>query len=223
MPGSAWPSQRVQALYRMRLLCLGSSVLAMVSELGPGCVGAVWKVGTYVEAILGLSETMVGGRRRAGIEVEIMCIKYWGDAWVCKDGMWSINDPVFGHPSAFSCFLETGYGSGCLSWGQTPVVLSACQRAWPQPKHSPHPTLRACSHHTPVGLGLVSLVLPAQGSPTLGTAPFSHQHSRSHRRRGFFCGFRLTHPMSPPSAGPSAAVGWGLSVPVLRSVFLSWP
>lgn len=30
--------------------------------------------------ILGLSGMMVGGRRRAGIEVEIMCIKYQGDA-----------------------------------------------------------------------------------------------------------------------------------------------
>lgn len=106
-----------------------------------------------------------------------MCIRYWGDAWVCKDGMWSINDLVSGHPLAFSCFLETGYGSGCLSWGQTPVVPSACQQAWPQPKHSPHPKLPACSHQTPVGLGLVSLVLPAQGSPTLGAALFSHQHS----------------------------------------------
>lgn len=140
-------------------------------------MGAVWNVGTYVEPILGLSGTMLGRRRRAGIEVEIMCIRYWGDAWVCKDGMWSINDLVSGHPLAFSCFLETGYGSGCLSWGQTPVVPSACQRAWPQPKHSPHPKLPACSHQTPVGLGLVSLVLPAQGSPTLGAALFSHQHS----------------------------------------------
>lgn len=87
------------------------------------------------------------------------------------------NDLVSGHPLAFSCFLETGYGSGCLSWGQTPVVPSACQQAWPQPKHSPHPKLPACSHQTPVGLGLVSLVLPAQGSPTLGAALFSHQHS----------------------------------------------
>lgn len=41
--------------------------------------------------------------------------------------------------------------------------------------------------------------------------------------RGFSCGLGLTHPMSPLSAGPSAAVGWGLSVPVLRSLLLSWP
>lgn len=43
-------------------------------------MGAVWKAGTYVERILGLSGMMVGGRRKAGIEVEIMCIKYQGDA-----------------------------------------------------------------------------------------------------------------------------------------------
>ena len=85
--------------------------------------------------------------------------------------MWSINDLMSGHPSPFSYFLEMGYGSGCLSWGQTPVVPNACQRA------SSHPKFPACSHQTPVGLGLVSLVLPAQGSPTLRAAPSSHQHS----------------------------------------------
>lgn len=42
----------------------------------------------------------------------------------------------------------------------------------------------------------------------------------SRRHRGFSCGLGLTHPMSPLSAGPSAAVGWGLSVPVLRSLLL---
>ena len=91
--------------------------------------------------------------------------------------MSSINDLMSGHPSLFSYFLEMGCGSGCLSWGQTPVVPSDCQRAWPRPEHSPHPKFPACSHQTPVGLGLVSLVLPAQGCPTLGAAPSSHQHS----------------------------------------------
>lgn len=65
MPASAWPSQRVQALYGMRLPCLGSSALAMVSELGLGCLGAVWKAGTYVERILGLSGNDSGGQEES--------------------------------------------------------------------------------------------------------------------------------------------------------------